>query len=69
MIKYKINIIEALKKKGFNTTKLRNEKLLNETTLTKIRNKETTLTLNSIDKICTMLECDISDILIWQRNE
>lgn len=67
MIKYKINIIEALKKKGFTTYKIRKENLLSQSTITKLNNNDTTLSLVNIDTICTLLDCDISEILTWEK--
>ena len=37
MLKYKIDILEALKEKGFSTARIRKEKLLNESALQYIR--------------------------------
>lgn len=55
MIRFKIDVLEALKNKGYTTTKLRKEKIIPEGTLTKIRNNTgepfTTATLNVICKI------------------
>lgn len=55
MIKFKMDVMEALKSKGYNTTRIRNEKLIPEGTLTKIRNNNgmaiSTATLNTICKI------------------
>ena len=68
MIKYKINIIEALKQKGFTTYKIRKENLLSQSTITKLNNNDTTLSLVNIDTICTLLDCDISEILTWEKN-
>ncbi len=38
---YKIDVMQALKDKGYTTYKLRNEKLLSESTLQKLRNNKT----------------------------
>ena len=37
MITYKIDVYTKLKEKGYNTTKIRNEKILSESSLQKIR--------------------------------
>lgn len=62
-IRYKINIIEELKNKGFNTYRIRKEKLLSEGTMQKFRNNDTSVTLSNIETICNLLNCQPSDIL------
>lgn len=62
MIGYKIDILNALKKKGYNTYVLRKEKLLSEGTLTKIRRSEY-IDLKTIDTICMLLDCQPGDLL------
>ena len=39
-IKYKINVLEALKEKGYNTGKIRKDKIMGEAMLQKIREGE-----------------------------
>lgn len=63
MIKYKIDILQSLKEKGYNTNYIRKNKLLAEATLQKIRNCDTSLTLKNINIICQLLDCQISDII------
>ena len=62
MIVYKIDILTALKEKGYNTTYIRKNKILGEKTLTYIRNNEY-ISLKSLDTICHLLKCDISDLI------
>ncbi|MBP5718333.1 MAG: helix-turn-helix transcriptional regulator [Abditibacteriota bacterium] len=61
-IKYKIDVLSALKKAGYNTTRLRREKLLAESTIQKLRNKEPVSWAN-IDRICKLLDCQPGDIM------
>lgn len=53
---YKIDVLSALKEKGFNTTRLRREKLLAEGTIQKLRDKKP-INWENIARICDMLEC------------
>ena len=62
MLKYKIDVIEALKAKGYTTYQIRTEKLLSESTLQKLRNKQP-ISWGNIDTICSMLNCQPGDIL------
>ena len=61
-IVYKANILTALKEKGYNTTKLRKDKLLAESTIQQLREGKLVSWAN-IDRICTLLGCQVGDIL------
>jgi len=61
-IKYKFDILQALKNTGFNTNRIRKEKLFSESTLQKFRSGEMVHTSN-IDTICRLLNCQPGDIL------
>ena len=63
MIIFKIDILKALKENGYNTTYLRKNKILSESTIQKIRNKDTSLTLKNLDVICAMLEMQPGDVV------
>ena len=57
MIRFKINVLEALKDKGYNTTRIRQEKIIPEGTLTKIRNNNgEPVTTATLDIICSILK-------------
>lgn len=61
-LQYKIDVLEALKAKGFNTTRLRREKLLAEGTIQKLREKKP-INWENIARICEMLNCQPNDFL------
>ena len=63
MLKYRINVLEELKKKGYTTTRLRKDKILAESTLTRLREGKTSISCDSIGVICSMLRCQPSDVL------
>jgi putative transcriptional regulator len=62
MIKYKINIMESLKAKGYTSYKLRKEKIFGEATMTKFRNKEY-INFENLNLLCRLLDCQPGDIL------
>lgn len=62
MIEYKMNVLSALKEKGYNTNRLRKEKLLSESTIQQLRENKIVSWYN-IDKICNLLECQVGDIV------
>ena len=61
-IRYKINILEALKAKGFTTYRIRKEKIFSESTLHKFRNNES-VSLDNIATVCKLLDCQPGDIM------
>ena len=61
-LKYKINIIDELKKKGISTYQLRQEKLLSESTLQKLRDGEG-VSWNNLETLCKLLKYQPSDII------
>lgn len=61
-LKYKIDVLSALKEKGYNTNRLRKEKLLGESTIQQLREGKL-VSWTNIDRICTLLECQPGDIV------
>lgn len=59
---YKIDVLPALKKAGYNTNRIRKEKLLSESTLQKFREGKP-VSWENIETLCTLLECQPGDIL------
>ena len=62
MIKYKIDVFEALKKNGFNQTRIQHENLLPKQTITNIKAGKS-ITLETINKICLMSRLHPGDII------
>lgn len=61
-LQYKMDVVSALKEKGFNTYKIRTEKLLSESTLQKLRNG-IGVSWENLEKLCCLLECQPSDLI------
>lgn len=61
-IKYKINVLAALKEAGYSSYKLRQEKIFGERTIQKIRCGEV-VTADNLATICKLLNCQPGDIL------
>lgn len=62
MIRYKIDIMEALKDHGYSSYRLRKEKIFGEATMQKFRNKEY-INFENLNILCSMLNCQPSDII------
>ena len=65
-IKYKIDMLAALKEAGYNTTRLRREKLLSESTIQALRIGKM-VSLENISRICSMLQSQPGDILEYKE--
>ena len=61
-LKFKIDVLAALKEKGYNTNRIRTEKLLSQSTLQKFRNGEG-VSWENIETLCALLECQPGDLL------
>ena len=61
---YRINILKALKKKGYTTTRLQKERILSESAIQSLREGKV-LSIRNIAKLCYLLECDVGDILVY----
>ena len=65
-IKENVNILEMLKNKGYNTTRIRKEKILSESTMTAIRrNEDVNINLKAINAICNIIERQPGYFLEW----
>lgn len=64
--RYKVDILELLKNKGYTTYRLRKEKLVAESTIQKIR-KGQMLSLDSIDQLCELLNCQPGDLIEYYK--
>lgn len=62
MLRYKIDILEELKKLGYTTYKLRKEKIIGEAQIQKIRSGELA-SKETLNTICKLLQCQPGDIL------
>lgn len=66
-ITYKIDVLDALKEKGWTTYKIRQEGKLNQHTLQKIREGQP-ISWASLEKICAILKCQPGDIFEYKDN-
>lgn len=66
-IKYKKDILGALKESGYSTYRLRNEKLFGESVIQQLRKGELVSWAN-IDRICSLLNCQPGDILEYSES-
>ena len=65
---YKIDVLAALKEKGYNTNKIRTEGLLSQSTLQKFRNKQG-VSWENLETLCRLLECQPADLIEFVADE
>ena len=67
-IVYKIDVLKELKEAGFNTSRLRKDKLIGEATIQKMREGQL-VSWATIDTICTLLNCNVGDIVEYKKED
>ena len=65
---YKIDILKKLKENGYNTNRLRKEKLLAEGVIQALRDDKS-ISWKNIERICDLLMCEPGDILVMVDSE
>lgn len=66
-LQYKIDILEALREKGYSSYRLRQEGILGQRTIQQLRHG-LPISWDSLEKICNILNCDISEILAYEES-
>lgn len=56
------NILGQLKDSGYNTNRLRKEKILSESVIQSLRD-ESSITLKNLNIICNLLKCQPNDLI------
>ena len=65
-IRYKVDVLAELKKKGYSSTKIREEKLIGQSYLQQIRHQEL-VSWKTIDTICALLDCQVGDLVEYVK--
>jgi len=65
---YKKNVLQELKDRGFTTYKLRQEKILSESTLQKLRTNKG-IAWENLETLCRLLDCQPSDLIEYVKEE
>ena len=67
-VRYKIDVMAALKDAGYSSTRLRREKLIGEATMQRLRHKQW-VSYEVLAVICKLLNCQPGDILEYVPEE
>ena len=65
---YKIDILAALKAKGYNTNRIRTEGLLSQSTLQKFRNKQG-ISWENLETLCALLDCQPGELIEFVKED
>lgn len=65
-LRFKVNILESLKEKGYTTYKLRKDNILSQSTLQKLREGKG-LAWENIERLCALLDCQPGDLLEYVK--
>lgn len=68
MFVYRFDILEALKNNGYNTSRLRKEKLLGENAIQSLRRGEV-VGIIALEKICRILDMQPGSIIEYVKDE
>ena len=61
-IRYKVDIMAELKKKGYSSARIREEKLIGQSYLQQIRHGEL-VSWKTLNTLCSLLECQPGDLI------
>ncbi len=66
-IVYKKDVLAALKEKGYNTNRIRKDKIMGESMLQKLRSGQL-VSWATLETICALLECQPGDLLEYVKD-
>lgn len=67
-LQYRIDVMEALKSKGYSSYRIRQEKLLSESTLQKLREKRP-ISWENIETLCKLLDVQPEAIIVYTKED
>lgn len=67
-LRYKIDILAALKARGYSTHRIRQDKLLSESTVQKLRTG-TGVSWENVETLCRLLGCQPGDIIEYVEDD
>lgn len=68
MLIYKFDVLNALKEAGYNTSRLRKEKLLSESSIQSLR-RDKMIGIIALEKICELLDMQPGNIIKYTKKE
>ena len=62
MLRYKIDVIKALKNAGYNSTVILNDRIIGQSAMQKLRHGEM-VGIRTLDQLCDLLHCQPGDLI------
>ena len=69
MLEYKLDIIKELDKVGINTTVAKKTGIFGQSTMKKFKEKDTSISLDNLNRLCAVLEMQPRDIIKYVETE
>ena len=66
--RYKVDVMAALKAAGYNTNRIRKDKIMGEAMLQKLRSGQM-ISWATLDTICGLLDCQPGDLIEFVKDE
>ena len=67
-MKYKVDVIATMKEAGYNTNRIRKEKIMGESMLQKIRSGQM-VSWATLETICDLLNCQPGDLIEFVKDD
>ena len=67
-LQFRIDVVATLKEKGYTSYKIRQEKLLSESTIQKLRSGKG-VSWENIEALCRLLDCQPGDLLVYTKGD
>ena len=67
-IRYKVDVIATLKDAGYNTNRIRKEKIMGESMLQKLRSGQM-VSWATLEMICSLLKCQPGDLIEFAEGD
>lgn len=65
-IVYKIDVMAELKKRGYSSTRIREEKLIGQSYLQQLRHGEL-VSWKTMETLCALLDCQVGDLVEYVK--
>ena len=66
-MQYKVDVLAMLKEAGYNTNKIRKEKIMGESMLQKLRSGQM-VSWATLETLCLLLDCQPGDLIVFVKN-
>lgn len=69
MLKFKIDVADALERIGFNVYQAKKTGILSQDTLKKIKNEDMNISLETINRLCILLDMELKSLIEYVEDK